>query len=278
VMLGATPERRASAVRSLLEERRLRRVATNGRFTPHEIIAALQAWNERHGEPPRGIDWDPARARLLGQDWRAERFEAGRWPTLAIVRRQFGTWSDAVLAAGLRPHRGPIRPRPRALSDEAILDAIRAWARRYGEPPAWADWSPARARRQGQEWRAERYLSGDWPSSNTVVRRFGTFGAAVAAAGLEPRPRGRHTAAREALPSQTRLELAERFAADELGSGPRVLAARVRGVARAREAGDASALRSGLIELASAALAWADAVQVTRTATAELSRTPRKST
>lgn len=249
-------------VAKLLTEQRLRRVAETSRFTPAAIVSALQTWHARYGETPRGLDWDPARARSAGQPWRAERFEAGDWPTLAVVRRQFGRWSDAVLAAGLEPHRGPFRPRSKTLSDEMILEAIRRWTRRYGETPAWADWSPARARRQGQEWRVVRYLAGDWPSSNTVARRFGTFSAAIESAGLAPRPRGVHTAADGELPSQTRLALAERFAADELGSGPGVLASRIRSVARARGAGDAAGLRSALIDLASASLAWADAIEV----------------
>ena len=244
----------------LLNEHRLRRVPTAGRFSREEIIASLRAWAARYGETPCGIDWDPARARLKGQEWRAQRFEEGKWPTLTMVRRQFGTWTGALLSAGLRPNRGPVRPRSRTLSDEEILAAIRRWTRRHGEPPAWADWSPARARRQGQEWRVARYLSGDWPSSNTVVRRFGTFSAAVEAAGETPRPRGRHTQHTEPLPERTRLALAERFAADELGSGPGAVAARVRGVAEARAEQDARALRGALIDLASAALAWADVI------------------
>jgi hypothetical protein len=258
----AEPSSRRAAVAALLDERRLFRPATSGNFTPQEILEALRTWAERHGEAPRGIDWDPARARLKGQAWRAERFDEGRWPTLAIVRRQFGTWSAAVLSAGLRPHRGPFRPRGRTLSDADILEAIRTWTARYGEPPAWADWSPARARRQSQEWRVQRYLSGDWPSSNTVARRFGTFTAAVAAAGITPRPRGRHTGAKEPLPARTRLVLSERFAVDALGSGPGTLAARVRTVARTRAAYDPAGLRNALIDLASAALAWADAIDV----------------
>jgi hypothetical protein len=254
-------EGRTVAVASLIDEHRLARVPAKSRFTQDEVIEALQRWTAIYGEPPRGIDWDPSRARRLGQRWRVDRYRTDRWPTLPIVQRQFGTWSAALSAAGLRPRRGPVRPRPSSLSNADILHAIRTWTARYGEPPAWADWSPARARRYGQEWRAKRYLSGDWPSANTVVRRYGTFGAAIRAAGLTPRPRGHHTRSATSLPADTRLALTERFAEDVLGSGPSLLAMRVRAVATARAARDAAALRSALIELASASLAWADAIE-----------------
>jgi|RhiMetStandDraft_4_1073278.scaffolds.fasta_scaffold2820906_1 hypothetical protein len=32
-----------------------------------------------------------------------------------------------------------------------------------GEPPSMRDWEPARARRDDQAWRAERFDSGHWP-------------------------------------------------------------------------------------------------------------------
>ena len=68
-----------------------------------------------------------------------------------------------------------------------MLDAIRRWAGRYGEPPTTMDWEPARARRMGHEWRALRYEGGDWPSARSVRWRFGTFNDAVRRAGLVPR-------------------------------------------------------------------------------------------
>jgi hypothetical protein len=45
-----------------------------------------------------------------------------------------------------------------------------------------------------------------------------------------------------------------------LACGPAVLAARVRGVAAAQTAGDMDGLRGSLIELAAAALSWADRI------------------
>jgi len=174
------------------------------RFTRDEITAAIRRWQEQYGEPPTVFDWDPAWARRRDEHWRAERFEAGDWPTVAIVRRQFGNMSKALFAADARPRRGPTRGRGHTLSNEEILDAIREWHRLYGEPPATSDWAPARARSGGQLWRLDRYYAGSWPSTNTVIRRFGTFTEAVRRAGLEPRPRGRHTSAGGKLPRDAR--------------------------------------------------------------------------
>jgi hypothetical protein len=234
--------------------------AARGRFSRDEIVAAILRWTEQHGEPPKSVDWDLSCARRRGQDWRADRFAAGEWPTLAVVRRQFGTMSDALEAAGLPRRTRPIRPRGRILARDDILHALREWDRRYGEPPALADWAPSRARRLTQSWRAERYLAGDWPHLTTVLKQFGTFGAAVEAAGLEPRPQGRHVRGHSGLHPDTESSVAFELAAAEARSGPGELATRVRAVAEARLGQDATALRSALIELATSALSWADEV------------------
>jgi hypothetical protein len=68
-----------------------------------------------------------------------------------------------------------------------ILDAMRRWAARYGEPPTMVDGEPARTRRLGAERRAEPFESGEWPSVRMVRGQFETFNAAVEAAGLRPR-------------------------------------------------------------------------------------------
>jgi hypothetical protein len=61
----------------------------------------------------------------------------------------------------------------------AIVLAIQEWAAAYGQPPAIADWS-----------RAARYeqADGQWPSYQSAVRRWGSWNAAIAAAGFTPRP------------------------------------------------------------------------------------------
>jgi hypothetical protein len=71
-----------------------------------------------------------------------------------------------------------------------IVQAITSWAELYGAPPAASDWNPAMARRQGRPDRAERHAAGDWPFASTVVRYFGSWGAAIEAAGWHSRPPG----------------------------------------------------------------------------------------
>jgi len=102
---------------------------------------------------------------------------------------------------------------------ELIIERIREWNERYGEPPCSADWSPSLARWRAQEWRAERYREGVWPSTNAVKRPFGgSFDAAVRAAGLEPhRPGPRRRLPGEARPSvEQRRPIVPRALADEL--------------------------------------------------------------
>jgi hypothetical protein len=80
------------------------------------------------------------------------------------------------------------RPSDRARADEMVA-AIRRWHELYGEAPTLADWEPSRARDRGQEWRIDRYESGEWPSTRMVRNHFGTMSAAIVAAGLSPRRR-----------------------------------------------------------------------------------------
>ncbi len=117
----------------------------------------------------------------------------------------------------------------RRWSRETIIEKLREWNERYGEPPCSADWNPSLARWRAQEWRVERYRDGFWPSTNAAKRPFdGSFDAAVRAAGLEPhRPGPRRRAAGAARPDfPQRLPQAPRAIDDELaGADARVRAA-----------------------------------------------------
>lgn len=73
-----------------------------------------------------------------------------------------------------------------------LLDAIRRWAELYGSAPVRTDWAPERARQRCDPdvaaAKIERYESGDWPSAATVRNHFGSFSAAVEAAGVQAPP------------------------------------------------------------------------------------------
>jgi hypothetical protein len=237
-------------------------------FTRAEIEHAIREWVERYGDVPSVADLEPSRARRAGHEWRAERFESGSWPGISVVRREYGTLGAAIAAAGFRPPRRPSRTRPKLLGPDEILEAIREWTRRYGEPPTMADWEPSRARRSGQSWRIERYRRGDWPSARSVRNHFGNFTGAVAAAGLEPRPRGQRQSAVDAWRAANREAIERLRESGPGGVGPLDLARRMRQVARARSDGEPSDLHRELIELAAGALRWADQI----TPTTELGR------
>jgi hypothetical protein len=144
-------------------------------WTSGVIVARLQAWAAAHGGfAPRSIDWRPDGA----PDW-----APGQDPTVDTVLVRFGSWQAALSAAGLtaRPSRSPASPRSRRRwSAEAIAERIRAWTAGHdGTPPRPTDW-----RRGGHpDW-----LSGEWPSGNTVKARYGSWDAALAAASSPPAP------------------------------------------------------------------------------------------
>src|SRR5215211_2406499 len=97
--------------------------------------------------------------------------------------------------------------RVRRWSRDTIIEKIREWNDRYGEPPCSADWNPSLARWRAQEWRIERYRGGGWPSTNAVKRAFGgSFDAAVRAAGLVPARPGPRRAALTARPDVAQRE------------------------------------------------------------------------
>jgi hypothetical protein len=226
-------------------------------FSGDEILEAIRRWYLLHGEPPRMIDWEPSRARRLGQQWRAERFQSDHWPTARMVRRHFSTFNSAIEAAGITPRSSPRRTRPNLTGPEAIVDALIEWTRQYGDIPTMADWDPTRARRLGQDWRIARFYQSDWPSARSVNFHFGSFAAAAGAAGLVARPRSIHHDQRQ-LARRTNRLVAARSTAASTTPGINALAHSLRELAKARAAQDPVSLHAALVEVAGAALAWAE--------------------
>lgn len=73
---------------------------------------------------------------------------------------------------------------------EYQIARIQEWARLHGEPPASADWNPTQSRHMHDEARAERFKEGGWPWATNIIATFGTWNAAIRAAGFEPRASG----------------------------------------------------------------------------------------
>jgi hypothetical protein len=64
---------------------------------------------------------------------------------------------------------------------ETIVAAARAWAREYGSLPRPIDWDRSAAKRDGRADRLERLASRRWPAPSTVLARFGSWEAMLAA-------------------------------------------------------------------------------------------------
>lgn len=270
------------------------------RWTRELIIEKIREWNARYGEPPCSADWNPSLARWRAQEWRAERYREGVWPSTNAAKRPFdGSFDAAVRAAGLEPHRPgpkragaaparrPVEPRDDDLA--AALDRARVAEERvvelergllFAEPKVGE--TRRRVRRAGEKRRGRdrvRVVRRD-PRTDVLER------AQVLVADAEARVRAAEDQAEAAAldAAEARLESAKakrrarelsaliaddqrRLTGGELAelrstepSGPAVLAAALKRLARARAAGDRGGLASALAEVASAAVRWRDRI------------------
>ena len=214
------------------------------RWTRGLIIEKILEWEARYGEPPGSADWNPSLARWRAQEWRAERYRDGVWPSTNAAKRQFGgSFDAAVRAAGLEPH----RPGPRR-APGAAKPAVEP-----RRPESWPEASSTGAvERLIAEARARVRAADD--QVDAAVRDAAEARRAAAAAERRVRELG-------ALVTNGphRLTPGELQALRADGpSGPAVLAAALRRLAKARAAGDRGGLREALGEVAAAAVRWRD--------------------
>lgn len=111
------------------------------------ILGAMRRFAAEQGRPPSAGDW-------------RRRDPHGRWPNQTTVTERFGSWRDALVAAGFSA-----RPQ---WSREEILTALRTFARQHGRPPLSRELNPAHG----------------LPSFETVSGRFGSIAASYEAAGI----------------------------------------------------------------------------------------------
>ena len=274
------------------------------RWTRELIIEKILEWEARYGEPPCSADWNPSLARWRAQEWRAERYRAGIWPSTNAAKRPFGgSFDAAVRAAGLEPHRpgprrgaGEARPAveareaPRAGDLAAALDRARAAearATRLERELLVAEGRAESAEAKSADTRRRARRAGDRRARERVrVARRPDVAERVEAVIADADARVRasedqvEAAVRDAAEARAAAAAAERRArelsalvadgqrrltAEELNglraggaSGPAVLAAALRRLAKARAAGDRGGLRTALGEIASAAVRWHD--------------------
>lgn len=145
--------------------------------------------------------------------------------------------------------------RDRYTHDE-IIAAILRWADNHdGEPPCQTDWNPAMLRRYARRMavravghlaRIAEYDSGDWPSEHTVRKYFGSWNAALAAAGFHHKLRSRGNQPRES-------DLTFVPGVGAAGEMERLLDT----IIRAHHDNDQLDLRGALFDLSIAAREWA---------------------
>jgi hypothetical protein len=248
------------------------------RWTRELIIEKILEWEARYGEPPCSADWNPSLARWRAQEWRAERYRDGLWPSTNAAKRPFGGSFDAAIrAAGLEPRRpGPkraageaaptveTRPDRTCGGDEVAVALDRARRAETRTAALERELLVAKPRAEGAE--ALERLEAVIADADARIRASDDQAEAAVRDAAEAR-RALAAAARRARElsalvgdGQRRLTAEEMSALRNGGgaSGPAVLAAALRRLAKARAAGDRGGLRSALGEIASAAVRWHD--------------------
>ncbi len=152
------------------------------KWTPERLIAQLQAYGRKHGHPPNSQDVLHGRGDIS--------------PNVTIVQREFGSWRAGLIAAGFdvpavghyertEYTRSLMAKRSSAGVEwtcERIVAAIQAWNEIHGRPPTCT------------EWRTATHLT---PTAAVVFRRFGSWNAAIAAAGFVARLQGQRPSCRD---------------------------------------------------------------------------------
>ena len=130
---GSTIEKRFGSWNAALQLAGLP-VNKQGRFTDEELLDKLRLFYQHHGRPPT-----------------LQEFPGG-----ATIEQRFGSWNEALRAAGL-----PVN-KPNKIPDEVLLDRLRAFYQEHGRSPTYVE----------------------IPGATTILNRFGGWNQALRAAML----------------------------------------------------------------------------------------------
>ena len=129
-------------------------------WTRQEALEAIVRWSEVEGRAPTSSEWQSG-----GRGSRRWSRQYPSWPTVREVQRLFGSWNQALRAAGFKP------VQPIGVTKEDVTAALRDAYRELGDGLSYlryGTWATANQR----------------PSIAPIVRHFGTFNRARQAAGL----------------------------------------------------------------------------------------------
>jgi hypothetical protein len=135
------------------------RVRAAPRWSAPEILKAMRRWERETGLQPTVRSWGSRHGAL--SKWHREH---PAWPSAHRVIARFGSWREALRMAGFAPLK-------RAWSREEVIAVRQHAARDEDRSPRQTEWMRATAQR---------------PAASTVRNLFGTWQAALHAAGIAP--------------------------------------------------------------------------------------------
>ena len=136
-------------------------------WTREDLLAAIQRWSDLEGRSPTSEQWQTGPR--TSARWQREYPD---WPTVKDLQRHFGSWNEALRAAGITP------VHPIGVTKADVIAALR---------DAHADLGDKLSYKTYAAWAAHRHR----PSIAPLRRHFATFNNALRTAGIAT---GRETA------------------------------------------------------------------------------------
>jgi hypothetical protein len=194
--------------------------AFKAQWTRERIIEAIQQWATVTGDAPFTGDWMkvPAMTSALqraGVDPESRWCDHRLWPTTHVVSDTFGTWNAAIEAAGFTPRlpgTGQRAGREALWTKERIIDALQRWHAQHGRVPTSNEWG---THGSGRRWNPDA----EYPTVNPVLRQFGSWNAALSAAGYANEIRNTSTRIKGGWTCERIIESLRTWA-DENGRAP----------------------------------------------------------